>query len=348
MPKIIAQLNAAGLEDRDIIIISATGTHRMQTADEHRILIGDELANRFEILDHDCRDNENHVYVGTTSFGTRVMIDRRAMECKHIIITGGIVYHFLPGWSGGKKSILPGISSYETVMHNHGLSLVPEFGKGVRPTVHSGNIDNNPVYQDMLEAANFVKPDFMFNVIVGHEGQIAGAVAGNYVTAHERGCRMVDQLNGVKIKGKADLVVATAGGYPKDINFYQSIKVLLNAERAVKDGGTAILMFDCPEGIGGDGGLEDILTNFSTMNDREKCLRDAFSISKFVGYYFCSVETRVHVIMVTNLNPDTFKTTGIILKKTLKEAVEEAKTFLPDDYTANIMPLGANTFPITE
>lgn len=159
---------------------------------------------------------------------------------------------------------------------------------------------------------------------------------------------MVDQLNGVKIKGKADLVVATAGGYPKDINFYQSIKVLLNAERAVKDGGTAILMFDCPEGIGGDGGLEDILTNFSTMNDREKCLRDAFSISKFVGYYFCSVETRVHVIMVTNLNPDTFKTTGIILKKTLKEAVEEAKTFLPDDYTANIMPLGANTFPITE
>lgn len=344
--KIVDELNRGGIPDRDIRFLSATGTHRKQTEEEHRALLGDRLYPRFTVMDHDCLDEDSHSMLGTTTFGTPVKLDRRALECDHIILTGAIVYHFLAGWSGGRKSLVPGIASYETIMANHGLSLEPDFGAGIVPTVRSANIRSNPVHQDMMEAASFVKPLFLFNVIMGHEEKIAGAVAGNYVTAHARGRQIVDAIDSVPIKGKSDLVIATAGGYPKDINLYQSIKVLINAREALRDGGTLIALTECSEGIGGDEGIVDIITGFDNMDDRERYLRDAYSITKFVGYYFCATAEKYTFILVTSLDPAIFKTTGVIAVKTLEEALQVAKKTLPEGYTANIMPHGANTFPI--
>lgn len=344
--KIVDELNAGGVKDRDIVFLSATGTHRRQTNEEHRRMLGEKLADRFKVIDHDCLDHQNHVYLGTTSFGTPVSIDRRALDCDHIVITGAIVYHFLPGWSGGKKSILPGIASYESIMHNHGLSLLPEFGAGIAPTVHSANIQQNPVHQDMLEAASFVKPLFLFNVVMGHNGEIAGAVAGNYLTAHTKGRELVDRLDSVHIRGRSDLVIATAGGYPKDINLYQGIKVLINAREAVRKHGTIILLVECSEGIGGDDGLYKIMTAFRNLDDRERYLRDAFSITKFVGYYFCSVAQQYHLILVTGLDSQPFQNTGILVVKTLREALALAQDTCEAGGSINVMPHGANTYPV--
>lgn len=344
--KIVDELNRGGIPDSDIRFLSATGTHRKQTEEEHRALLGERLSSRFTVMDHDCLDRDAHIMLGTTTFGTPVRLDRRALACDHIILTGAIVYHFLAGWSGGRKSLVPGIASYETIMANHGLSLKPDFGAGIVATVRSANVRGNPVHQDMMEAASFVKPLFLFNVIMGHEGKIAGAVAGNYVTAHAQGRRIVDAIDSVPIKGKSDLVVATAGGYPKDINLYQSIKVLINACESLRDGGTLIVLTECSEGIGGDEGIVDILTGFDNMKDRERYLRDAYSITKFVGYYFCATAQKYTFILVTGLDPAIFKTTGIIAVKTLDEALQIAKKTLPEGYKATIMPHGANTFPI--
>ena len=116
------------------------------------------------------------------------------MECDHIIIAGGIVYHFLVGWSGGKKSILPGIASYETIMANHGLSLNESLGEGTRDEIRCGNIINNPVHLDMEEACALVKPSFMFNVIMDSHGNISAAVAGDCIKAHAQGRKYVDDL----------------------------------------------------------------------------------------------------------------------------------------------------------
>lgn len=346
--KIVDELNAGGVSDRDIIFLSATGTHRKQTDEEHRALLGDKLYARFTVLDHDCLDEDAHVMLGTTTFGTPVKLDRRVLECDHIILTGAIVYHFLVGWSGGKKTLVPGIAAYETIMANHALSLEPDFGAGIVPTVRSANIFNNPVHQDMMEAASFVKPLFLFNVVVGQDGKFVGAVAGNYVSAHAQGRKIVDATDSVPIKAKSDLVIASAGGYPKDINLYQSIKVLINAREAARDKGTLIVLTECSEGIGGNDGIADIITKFDNMPARERFLRDAYSIEKFVGYFFCLTAKEYTLILVTSLDPALFKTTGVVAVKTLDEALKIAKEHLPEDYTANIMPHGASTFPVIQ
>lgn len=342
---LVDEINAGGVQDKDITFLSATGTHRRQTAEEHEKLLGKELSKRFKVIDHDCLDKDSLVYLGKTNYGTPVSINKIALNCDHIVITGGIIYHFLVGWSGGKKTILPGIASYETIMANHALSLSKDFGGGTYPTVRSGNIENNPVHIDMLEAASFVKPDFMFNVVVDKDGNIVGAVSGNYISAHAKGRQMVDDKDGVNISKKADITIATAGGYPKDINLYQSIKTMINARTATKDNGTVIILSECSEGLGGDEEMQSMLLNFDTSEEREKDLRNKYSISKYVGYYFCESADKFNVILVSSLNPDLLKRTNVTVVKTIEEALELAYKTNSKDAAITLMPQAANTLP---
>ena len=343
--KIVEELNAGGVKDEDIIFISALGTHRKHTREEHEILIGEKLSKRFEVYDHDCFDEESMVYLGDTSHGTPVIVNKKAVECDHIVITGAIIYHFLVGWSGGKKSILPGITSFKTISHNHSLSLNDGFGSGTRESVCSGNIIENPVHDDMMQAAAMVKPAFMFNVIMGPDGNIAGAVAGDYITAHEAGRKLVDNIDGVEIKKKSDIVIASAGGAPKDINLYQSIKTLINSKEAVADGGTLIVLAECSEGIGEIKDINDMILNFDNMLDREKDLRENYTISKYVGYFFCETGEKYKLILVSEIDPALLKNTKIIVTKTLEEALEIAYNNENKNLTINLMPHGASTLP---
>lgn len=345
LSKLVEELNAGGVEDKDIIFLSATGTHRSQTKEEHEELLGKELSKRFKVIDHDCLDKDNLVYLGETNYGTPVSINKIALDCDHIVITGGIIYHFLVGWSGGKKTILPGIASYETIMANHGLSLNKEFGSGTYPTIHSGNIKGNPVHIDMLEATSFVKPDFMFNVVVDKNATIVGAVSGNYISAHAIGRQMVDDKDGVFISQKSDITIASAGGFPKDINLYQSIKTMINARTATKDNGTVIILSDCSEGLGGDEEMQSMLLNYDTSEERERDLRDKYSISKYVGFYFCESGDKFNVILVSSLNPDLLKRTNITVVKTIEEALDLAYKTNGKTASITLMPEAANTLP---
>lgn len=344
LPFVVEELHRGGVKDEDIVFISALGTHRKQTEAEHRQLLGPKLADRFKVLDHDCNDKGNLVYLGTTTFGTPVWVNKTAMDCDHIVLTGGIVYHFLAGWSGGKKYILPGISSYETVMANHGLSLSPERGQGAHPDVRSGNIHNNLLHLDMVEAASFVRPTFLFNVVTA-EGKIAGAVAGHYLDAHAKGCAMVDAIDGVAIREKADLVIATAGGSPKDVNLYQSIKTLINAREATKPGGTMIVMTESPEGLGGNAEVQDMILNYDTVLEREDALNKDYSISKYVGYYFCESAEKFDLILVSSLQPNLLKKAKITVVRTLDEALDLVYTKRGKHLKTHVMPHGANTLP---
>ncbi|MGF7058539.1 nickel-dependent lactate racemase [Brassicibacter mesophilus] len=341
---IVDELNSGGIKDEDILFISSTGYHRSQTKEEHRMLLGEKLADRFEVIDHDCFDKDNLVYLGTTRFGTPVSINKKAMECDHIVLTGGIVFHLLAGWGGGKKSILPGISGYETIMTNHALSLSPNAGEGSNPLVRSGNVENNPLHEDMLEAASFVRPTFMFNTIMSANGKIAHAVAGNYIKAHEAGCKIVDEVDGVPIKEKADLVIATAGGYPKDINLYQTSKTLINAKEAVIKGGTIIILSQCKEGFGNDP-IKEILQNFDTVEEREAELRKDYSIAKYIGYFISEVARDFTLILVGDMDPELVKRADIKVVKTIEEALEMTYEEKGKNLTTYLMPQGANTLP---
>lgn len=343
--KIVEELNDGGVKDEDITFLSATGTHRKQTDEEHKKLLGEKLCKRFKVIDHDCRDKDSLVYLGTTTHGTPVIVNKKAVECDHVVITGAIIYHFLVGWSGGRKSILPGISSYETIMANHGLSLSDKIGAGTYPSIRSANIVNNPVHDDMLQAASFIRPTFMFNVIM-KDGKIVDAVSGNYLDAHAKGRQIVDSIDGVKLKERADMSIASAGGYPKDINLYQSIKTLMNARTAIKEGGTIIMISRCNEGIGGDKDLQDIVLNYDSLLDRERNLRERYSISKYVGYYFCETAAKCNFILVADIDPNLLKRAGIKVVKTLDEALKIAYDGKKaDDMKVYLMPHGANTLP---
>ncbi len=343
--KIVEELNEGGVKDEDIIFLSAQGTHRKHTREEHEILLGEKLSKRFEVYDHDCFDEESMLYLGDTSYGTPVIVNKKAVECDHVVITGAIIYHFLVGWSGGKKSILPGISSFKTISLNHSLSLNEGLGSGTRECVCSGNIIENPIHDDMMQAAAMVKPTFMFNVIMGPDGNIAGAVAGDYITAHEAGRNLVDSIDGVSIKKKSDIVIASAGGSPKDINLYQSIKTLINAKEAVVDEGTIIVLAECSEGIGEIKDINDMILNFDNMLDREKDLRENYTISKYVGYFFCETGEKYNLILVSEINPALLKNTKITVVKTLEEALKIAYSNGNKDLTVNLMPHGATTLP---
>lgn len=345
---IVGELNNADIPDKDIIFLSATGTHRKQTEEEHENLLGSELHKRFDVIDHDCLDKDNLVYLGETSYGTPVWINKIAMKCDHIVITGSIVYHLLAGWAGGKKSILPGISGYDTIMSNHALSLGENVGDGSNPLVRSGSIANNPVHNDMLEATAFVKPSFMFNVIMGSNGNIAAAVSGDYVEAHAVGRDLVNKIDGVKIHRKADLVIGSAGGYPKDINLYQSSKTLINMNEAAKDGAALILISQCREGLGGDSDIKDIILNYDNILDREKSLRERYSISKFIGYYICELAEKYDLIMVSDIDENLVKNANIKVVSTIDEALNIVYEKKGKKVETILMPKGANTLPVLE
>ncbi len=343
LPYIVDELSSAGIEDKDITFLCATGSHRSQTPEEHRALLGERLAPRFKIADHDCRDEANLVRLGTTSFGTPVIVNRTALECDHLILTGAIVFHDLAGWGGGKKSILPGISSFESIMANHALSLDPWVGKGLNPLVRCGNAEDNPVNLDMLEAAAYVNPSFLFNVIIDEDGNIGKAVAGDYIKAHEAGSRLVDEIDSAYIPEKADTVVVSAGGYPKDINLYQASKALINAKEAVKDGGNIILLAECTEGFGAVE-LQQMLEGFRDNRSREKALRESFSVAKYTGYLIAAIAERFNVILVSELKQRELVNSGIRTAD-IHEALDILRKTDFGRQSVYIMPSGSNTLP---
>lgn len=345
LPYLVGELNEAGIPDADIRFLCAVGSHRQQTEAEHRLLLGKELADRFTVTDHDCRNQANLVYLGETSFGTPVWINRLAVESDRIVLTGAAVYHDMVGWGGGKKSILPGIAGYETIMANHKLSLSPVKGEGTHPNVRSGNIEGNPLHADMLEAADMVKPSFLLNVVMDEAGDIGGAVAGDYVEAHSAARRMVGLTDGVPIDARADLIVASAGGFPKDIDLYQASKAISNSKEALQPGGTLILLAECGEGLG-DAELASIITDFDDNLARERELRRSFTIAKYTGFLITEAAAKYRIILVSNLDPIIPAKAGLQTAPSLAAALALARETLPKNYKTYVIPLAANVLPI--
>jgi len=344
LPYIVDELSEAGITDEDITFLCATGSHRCQTKEEHETLLGEKLAKRFQVIDHDCRADDSLVRLGTTSFGTPVIINKAALDSDHIVLTGAVVFHDLAGWGGGKKSILPGISAYESIMANHKLSLNPIWGEGTNFLVRCGNVINNPVHLDMLEAAAFVRPTFLFNVIIDEKGNIGKAVAGDYIKAHEAGQQMVDEADGIPLKERADIVVASAGGFPKDIDLYQASKALINAKQAAKNGGIIILLAQCIEGFGGDE-VQQMLEEFNDNYSREENLRKSFSIAKYTGYLIAEIAEDYNVILVSSLDPKLLKNANIKAAANVDTALIIALQQIGLSAKVYFMPYGANTLP---
>lgn len=304
-PLLVNYLNQCGIGDENITFLVALGTHRPQSQEELKRLVSPGVYDRVQVINHDAWGPLT--YVGTTTRGTRVEVNPLAGGRK-VIILGGTVHHFFAGYGGGRKSILPGVSGAATITQNHLHTLDPVEDQS-NPLTGCGLLGKNPVHEDMVEAAAMVAPVFSLNVVCDGEGQHVALVGGHWQKAWEESCRIVNQVAGVPLESKADIVVASCGGFPKDINLYQGAKSLLNAAAAVKEGGTLLLLARCNEG-GGPPEFFDWCTS-PAKGTLYQDLRAGYTISGYIFYLCCAAARHINIRLLTEIPADVLAPMGI-------------------------------------
>ncbi|MBS1827653.1 MAG: nickel-dependent lactate racemase [Acidobacteria bacterium] len=296
LPPLIDELNAAGVPDDRITIVFALGIHRAQTPDERRRIIGDDLYHRLRSIDHDAYDEANLVPIGDTSFGNRVEINRAVWESDRIILTGEIIYHLIAGYSGGRKSLVPGVAGARTTTFNHNMIFDPRCRSGV--------LEGNPAHEDLLEAARLAEPDFILNLVLSPEGHLVRAVAGHMEHAHREGCLAVDQMLRADLDQPYDLIVASAGGYPLDIDLRQAHKGLENAVQALRPGGTILFYAECPSGSGHPA-IDEYAWKYTSDAEMEHALKASFAVGGHKAWWLARLGRLYNIHLVSTL-PENF------------------------------------------
>ena len=348
LPILIDYLNAAGIADGDITVIIAVGAHRQNTHEEFVELCSESVCHRVRVVNNNAWDSDNMVSFGRTSRGTEVSLNRVVAEADRVILTGGVIYHYMVGYGGGRKSVLPGVASLKTIQQSHMWAMHKTVGRGSNPLAANKKTRGNPAHEDMVEAAAFLKPDFIVNVVPNLDGDVAGIFAGNWITAWQAATGLVDDIFGVVIREQADIVIASAGGYPKDINLYQSQKTIDNAVYAMKPGGVVVLLAECPD-ITEPREFFDWFDHPSFL-ELEKAVRANFLISGWVAVRQLEYGRQGTIIMVTRQeNIELARKAGVQGVATMTEALEMAYAACGVSRpTITVMPQGANTFPILE
>ena len=241
---LLETLEAHGVAAEDVLIINGTGMHRGNTPDELTEMYGAEIVTRYRVLNHDSRDPSTLRQIATDPRGAPVLIQRDYLDADLRIVTGFIEPHLFAGYSGGGKGVMPGVAGRETVMSNHSASMVGH------PNATFGVTEGNPIFEEMRRFALLTEPSFLLNVTMDAEQRVTGVFAGALAAAHDAGIALCRRQALVEIEAPFDIVVTTNGGYPADLNLYQSVKGISVAARAVRPGGHVILVAECVEGVG--------------------------------------------------------------------------------------------------
>ena len=345
LPILVSRLNAAGIKDHDIEIVIALGIHRKQTVAEHKKIVG-ELYGRIRVSDHECDDPGALVYLGDTARGLPVEINRRVAQADRLILTGAVTFHYFAGFGGGRKSLLPGVSSRKSCMASHFALLNPEEGSGRHPKAVTGNLEGNPVHEAMLEACAMRAPDFILNTILGADKRIMAAFAGDWRDAHLAGCSLYAKAFSAPIKEKGDLVVVSCGGFPKDINLIQAHKSMEYASRALKPGGVMILLAECRDGYGNATFFNWF--SYPSCLELESALRKRYEINGQTAWSVKEKAERFRIVLVSQLPPEEVKTMGMMPAETLEQALGLALPMLPAHFSAYLIPEGGNVLPVPQ
>jgi len=241
--EIIRELNEVGIDDKKIILLVATGNHRANTKVELENMLGTDIVSRIKVYNHDALNDKNLTYIGTTKRKIPIYINTLFVQSSLKILTGLIASHHSAGFGGGRKSILPGISGIKTLHIHHSLPIRP-----YHPSM--GWIDGNPFHEESLEAARLANVDFIVNTVDNENKEMVGVFAGDVDKAHKAGTKLSDYIWRVKIPEKADVVITSPGGYPRDFDLHQTQKALSAAEMCCKPGGVIILVAEASDGIG--------------------------------------------------------------------------------------------------
>ena len=336
MPILLDELNAAGIPDSAMSILFALGTHRLMTEEEMVQEVGESVAKRVKMYNSDAKDQSQFKYLGETSYGTPVWFNKLAMEADHIICTGSVVHHFFAGFGGGRKAMFPGISAYETIRKNHSMIF--------DPNAVIGKLEGNPIYHDQIEGVEMHRPSFLINVVLNEKKEFLAVYAGDYIKAHLEACKLVDEVYGAELDEPADLVIATCGGYPKDINIYQMQKTMDNAWVAVREGGVVVLLGECIEGSG-SATYEEWMREYKTPDKIAEKVKANFQIGAHKAYAVTRLMKKAEFILVSSMEPDFAKAMLFTPAKDINEALELAYAKVGPNPRIVLMPQGSLTVP---
>ncbi|HWQ79937.1 MAG TPA: nickel-dependent lactate racemase [Anaerovoracaceae bacterium] len=346
LPAIVDELNEAGVPDKDIFLLVSTGSHRISTTEENVLNYGQAIVDRIRIYQHDSTDDDNMVHIGTTRLGVDIRVNRLAVDADRVILTGAVVLHPIAGYSGGRKSVMPGITALDTIYKTHSYCLHETHGMGMSKNSQAGKLEGNPVHEFMTEACAFLNPDFIFNTVQTPEGEFASFHCGHWYQAWEDAVSKVKEIYGAEFSEKADLVIVSTGGYPNDINIYQSTKTIGFAHNAVKSGGAIIIflegsdIYDPPE-------FADFLHHYDSAFDLEMAARKEFSMPAYLSMKWRLIADDATVIVVSlPENVPYLEKARLNPARSFEEALEIAEKKLGKDYTVTLLAKGAKTVPI--
>lgn len=333
LPPILAELKEAGVPPQKITLVFGLGIHRKQTEDEKKALLGESIYSRFRCIEHDPAKCD---YIGETKQGTPIEVFSEVLEASLVIATGNIEYHYYAGFSGGAKALAPGVCSRQTIEQNHRKFLAP----GARP----GEIRGNPIREELEEIAQIIGIDFMVNVVLNPDKQVIKAVAGDITKAHRQGASFLDRISRTYVQEKADIVVVSPGGFPRDIDLYQTHKAMEHALPALKDGGILITVGQCRDGLGVKP-FAQVFDEGKTPHELVDELNQKFVQGRHVASRIAHIHLNTEIFLVSDL-PEDIKD-KLFFKNF--ESVDEALSLALDktgrDACALVMPYGISTLP---
>ncbi len=334
LPILLDELEAGGVSMDDVTVVFALGSHRRQTADEMRRLVGEAVISRVRCVDGDPDDC---VRLGETTRGTPVDITRVVALAKIRICVGNVEYHYFAGYSGGAKAIMPGVSTRSAIQNNHRMMLDPNARAGV--------LAGNPVREDLEEAIAHCPIDFIVNVVLDEKKEIVHAACGHFIEAHRDACAFLDRMYKKKIDTRADIVIASQGGAPKDINLYQTQKALDNARHAVRDGGVVILVGACDEGLG-EHTFESWLLEAEKPSDLTARIAREFRLGGHKAAAIAQVLERAEIYLVSNMQPDFVERLFMKPFADIQGALDAALAQRGPSATVLVMPQAGSTLPV--
>ncbi|MGI6756025.1 MAG: nickel-dependent lactate racemase [Atopobiaceae bacterium] len=333
---VMEELHRAHISDDQVLVAIALGSHRPQTQDELRRILG-SYYGKLQVLNGDSQGLHHY---GTTRAGTPVDILQEVAEADVRIALGNVEYHYFAGYSGGAKAIMPGVSTFEAIQANHALMC--------DPAAHSANIDS-PVRQDLEEACRMVGLDFIVNVVLDENRQVVACVAGDFIQAHRAAAHELDRIYGCPVSEYADIVVVSQGGAPKDLNLYQLQKALDNAKHPVRPGGIIILVGSCNEGVG-QPTFEAWMREAHAPQDVIDRLARGFKLGGHKAAAIAQIELTKDIYLVSDLDNATVRACFMHPYPSVAEALDAAlsvqRTRLGREPRVLVMPHGGSTLPL--
>jgi nickel-dependent lactate racemase len=335
LPPLLNKLRECGISPQNILFIIASGTHIPMERSEYNKILSEKMLEEYPVICHNCDELDNLAYLGETKRKTPVYINKQFMNANHRIVIGNIEPHHFMGYSGGAKSAAIGLAGRRTIEINHSL-LMDE-------RAYIGNYDTNPIRQDVEEIGGMIGVDLALNAILNTEKSIIHAIAGDTISVMKAGISLSKAVCQVNIHQKYDFVIASAGGYPKDINLYQSQKALTHACLVLKDKGRALLLAECIEGIGSEG-FKDFMQGVKTPQEIIKQFKKTgFKIGPHKAYLLARQLENIEICLYSSLDRELVK--GFLLQTTdqIQKYIDETLQQLSTESSIAILPYATNT-----